>query len=54
VITRAQVAKAAFWQLLFVVRGTSKERVRAASEDGLMLLRGFSPEQMRELVAEAL
>jgi HAD superfamily hydrolase (TIGR01490 family) len=54
VITRAQVAKAAFWQLLFVVRGTSKERVRAASEDGLMLLRGFSPAQMRELVAEAL
>ena len=53
-ITRAQVAKAAFWQLLFIARGTSKERVRAASEEGLMLLRGFSPEQMRELVAEAL
>ena len=53
-ITRAQVAKAAFWQLLFVVRGTSKERVRAASEEGLMLLRGFTPNQMRELVAEAL
>jgi HAD superfamily hydrolase (TIGR01490 family) len=54
VITRAQVAKAAFWQLLFVVRGTSRERVRAASEEGLMLLRGFSPAQMRELVAESL
>jgi HAD superfamily hydrolase (TIGR01490 family) len=54
VITRAQVAKAAFWQLLFIARGTSKERVRAASEEGLMLLRGFSPEQMRELVGEAL
>ena len=53
-ITRAQVAKAAFWQLLFIARGTSKERVRAASEEGLMLLRGFSPEQMRELVGEAL
>lgn len=53
-ITRAQVAKAAFWQLLFVVRGTSKERVRSASEEGLMLLRGFTPAQMRELVAEAL
>lgn len=53
-ITRAQVAKAAFWQLLFVVRGTSKERVRAASEEGLVLLRGFTPTQMRELVAEAL
>jgi HAD superfamily hydrolase (TIGR01490 family) len=54
VITRTQVAKAAFWQLLFIVRGTSKERVRSASEEGLMLLRGFSPEQMRELVADAL
>ncbi len=53
-ITRAQVAKAAFWQLLFVFRGTSRERVRAASEEGLMLLRGFSPLQMQELVAEAL
>ena len=53
-ITRTDVAKAAFWQLLFVVRGASKERVRAASEEGLMLLRGFSPDQMRELVAEAL
>ena len=53
-ITRAQMAKAAFWQLLFVARGTSKERVRAASEEGLMLLRGFTPKQMRELVAEEL
>jgi HAD superfamily hydrolase (TIGR01490 family) len=54
VITRAQVAKAAFWQLLFILRGTSRERVRAASEEGLMLLRGFSPDQMQALVAEAL
>ena len=54
VITRAQVAKAAFWQLLFVVRGTSRERVRSAAEDGLMLLRGFTPEQMQALVAESL
>jgi HAD superfamily hydrolase (TIGR01490 family) len=54
VITRAQVAKAAFWQLLFVLRGTSRERVRAASEEGLMLLRGFTPRQMQELVAESL
>lgn len=53
-ITRTQVAKAALWQLLFVLRGTSHERVRAASEEGLMLLRGFSPRQMQELVAGAL
>jgi HAD superfamily hydrolase (TIGR01490 family) len=54
VITRTQVAKAAFWQLLFVLRGTSRERVRVASEEGLMLLRGFSPAQMQGLVADAL
>jgi HAD superfamily hydrolase (TIGR01490 family) len=48
------MAKAAFWQLLFVLRGTSRERVRAASEEGLMLLRGFTPDQMQELVAESL
>ena len=53
-ITRTQVAKAAFWQLLFVMRGTSKERVRAASEEGLMLLRGFSSQQMQQLVTESL
>jgi HAD superfamily hydrolase (TIGR01490 family) len=54
VITRTQVAKAAFWQLLFVVRGTSKERVRSASEEGLMLLRGYTPARMQTLVAESL
>jgi HAD superfamily hydrolase (TIGR01490 family) len=54
VITRTQVAKAALWQLLFVLRGTSRERVRAASEEGLMLLRGFSPQQMQELVTESI
>jgi HAD superfamily hydrolase (TIGR01490 family) len=54
VITRTQVAKAAFWQLLFVARGTSKERVRSASEEGLMLLRGFTPVRMQALVAESL
>jgi len=54
VITRAQVAKAAFWQLLFVLRGASAERVRSAAEDGLMLLRGFTPGQMEQLVSEAL
>jgi HAD superfamily hydrolase (TIGR01490 family) len=54
VITRSQVAKAAFWQLLFALRGASGERVRAAAEDGLMLLRGFTTRQMEQLVAEAL
>lgn len=53
-IGRVQVIKAAFWQLLFVARGASAETVRKASEDGLMLLRGFTPAAMQELVAEAL
>jgi HAD superfamily hydrolase (TIGR01490 family) len=53
-ISRRQLAKAAAWQLLFVLRGASHEAVRRAAEDGLVVLRGFSPEGMRELVAEAM
>jgi HAD superfamily hydrolase (TIGR01490 family) len=54
VISRTQMAKAAFWQLLFVARGASAETVRKAAEDGLMILRGFSPDELRRLVAGAL
>src|SRR5436309_14919271 len=53
-ISRSQLAKAAAWQLLFVLRGASHEAVRTAAEDGLIVLRGFTPEQMRELVADAM
>jgi len=53
-ISRRQLAKAAAWQLLFILRGASHEAVRRAAEDGLVVLRGFSPEGMRELVAEAM
>jgi len=53
-ISRRQLAKAAAWQLLFVLRGASHEAVRRAAEDGLVVLRGFTPEGMRELVAEAM
>jgi HAD superfamily hydrolase (TIGR01490 family) len=53
-ISRAQLAKAAAWQLLFVLRGASHEAVRRAAEDGLAILRGFTPEEMRGLVAEAM
>jgi HAD superfamily hydrolase (TIGR01490 family) len=53
-ISRRQLAKAAVWQLLFVARGASAETVRRAAEDGLMLLRGFTPDGMRELVATAM
>ena len=54
VIGHVGLAKAAFWQLLFVARGASAETVRKAAEDGLMLLRGFTPAQMQELVVGAL
>ena len=53
-ISRRQLAKAAAWQLLFVLRGASHEAVRRAAEEGLVVLRGFTPEAMRELVAEAM
>jgi HAD superfamily hydrolase (TIGR01490 family) len=54
VISRSQLAKAAAWQMLFALRGASHESVRRAAEDGLVLLRGFKPEDMRELVAAAM
>jgi len=54
VISRSQLAKAAGWQLLFVLRGASHEAVRRAAEDGLIVLRGFTPGELRDLVAEAL
>jgi HAD superfamily hydrolase (TIGR01490 family) len=53
-ISRRQLAGAAAWQLLFVLRGASHESVRRAAEDGLLLLRGFTPEKMRALVADAM
>jgi HAD superfamily hydrolase (TIGR01490 family) len=53
-ISRRQLAKAAAWQLLFVLRGASHKAVKRAAEDGLVILRGFSPEEMRDLVAGAM
>ena len=54
VIGRKQMLKAALWQLLFAARGASRDAVRRASEDGLMLLRGFPVDSMRVLVRDAL
>jgi HAD superfamily hydrolase (TIGR01490 family) len=54
VIGRLDLVRAALWQLLFIARGASARRVRAMAEDGLMLLRGFTPREMQELVAGAL
>jgi HAD superfamily hydrolase (TIGR01490 family) len=53
-ISRWQMMRAAGWQLLFVARGASHEAVRRVAEDGLRLLAGYSPEELRELVADAM
>ena len=50
VIGRRQLVKAAVWQLLFAARGANAETVRRASEDGLMILRGFPRAEMESLV----
>ena len=48
------MVRAAGWQLLFVARGASHESVRRAAEDGLKILAGSTPEELRDLVAEAM
>src|SRR3982751_2199555 len=53
-ISRRQLVAAGVWQVLFVLRGASHRRVQRASEDGLMLLRGMRPEEMRALVTDSL
>jgi HAD superfamily hydrolase (TIGR01490 family) len=53
-ISRVDLAKSAFWQLLFVTRGASAERVRSASEDGMKILAGFSVAEMQRLVGDAM
>jgi HAD superfamily hydrolase (TIGR01490 family) len=53
-ISRRQLVKAALWQLVFAARGASHATVRRVAEDGLMLLRGMSPDEMRALVTDAL
>jgi HAD superfamily hydrolase (TIGR01490 family) len=53
-IGRSHLARAALWQLLFVARGASAEAVSRIAEDGIAVLRGFTVEEMQELVAEAM
>ena len=53
-ISRWDMVRAAAWQFLFVARGASHESVRRAAEDGLRILAGYTPEELRELVAEAM
>jgi HAD superfamily hydrolase (TIGR01490 family) len=54
IITRRMMVEAAAWQVLFMLRGASYQAVRRAAEDGLLLLRGHTPDEMRELVAESM
>jgi HAD superfamily hydrolase (TIGR01490 family) len=53
-ISRLDLVKSAFWQALFVLRGASAERVRAAAEDGMKILKGFSVAEMQHLVGDAM
>jgi HAD superfamily hydrolase (TIGR01490 family) len=53
-INRIDLVKSAFWQVLFVLRGASAERVRSASEDGMRILKGFSVGDMQRLVGDAM
>ena len=54
IISRRMMVEAAAWQVLFMLRGASHQAVRRAAEDALVLLRGHTPEEMRDLVAESL
>jgi HAD superfamily hydrolase (TIGR01490 family) len=53
-ISRFDLVKSAFWQVLFVLRGASAERVRSAAEDGMKILNGFSVQEMQQLVGGAM
>ncbi len=53
-ISRRQLAKAAAWQALFALRGASHDAVKRAAVDGLVVLKGFRPEELQVLVAEAM
>ena len=53
-ISRRALMRAALWQALFVARGASGEAVRRAAEEGLVVLRGMTPAELQQLVAEAL
>jgi HAD superfamily hydrolase (TIGR01490 family) len=53
-ISRVDLVKSAFWQVLFVLRGASAERVRSAAEDGMKILHGFSVADMQHIVGDAM
>ena len=53
-ISRRQMARAAVWQLMFMLRGASAETVKRAAEGGLLVLRGYSPKEMQSLVVDSM
>jgi HAD superfamily hydrolase (TIGR01490 family) len=53
-ISRRQLARAAAWQVMFMLRGASADTVRRAAEEGLLVLRGYSPKEMQALVVESM
>jgi HAD superfamily hydrolase (TIGR01490 family) len=53
-ISRRQMARAAVWQLMFMLRGASAETVKRAAEGGLLVLRGYSPKEMQALVVDSM
>jgi HAD superfamily hydrolase (TIGR01490 family) len=53
-ISRRQLAHAAAWQILFALRGASARVVRRAAEEGLVVLRGYSPLEMQAVVVESM
>jgi HAD superfamily hydrolase (TIGR01490 family) len=53
-ISRRQLAHAAYWQLVFVARGADEQAIRAVAERGLHVLHGFRPGELQELVAGAM
>jgi HAD superfamily hydrolase (TIGR01490 family) len=53
-ISRVDLLKSAYFQLLFAARGASAERVRFAAVDGMRLLKGFPVEVLRQLVGDAM
>lgn len=53
-ISRLDLVKSTLWQVLFVLRGASADRVRSAAEDGMKILKGFSVEELQHLVGDAM
>ena len=53
-ISRRQMARAAAWQLMFMLRGASADTVKPAAEGGLLVLCGFSPQEMQALVVDSM